>query len=160
MLNHLITRIREAGIDIQLMTPEQEARLSSLKNLSGQNIDYQLLSTDNWFYSNAEKAVRNISQDKATPAQWLAMLTKAGGIKSGEDRWLGLSDWLRSSQVRTLTRDDLLRYIDANRITLHEDYYGELETLPEFEKLNKEFRELIESSDELWKAADREYQSL
>lgn len=159
MLNHLITRIREAGIDIQLMTPEQEARLSSLKNLSGQNIDYQLLSTDNWFYSNAEKAVRNISQDKATPAQWLAMLTKAGGIKSGEDRWLGLSDWLRSSQVRTLTRDDLLRYIDANRITLHEDYYGELETLPEFEKLNKEFRELIESSDELWKAADREYQS-
>ena len=48
------------------------------------------------FYSNAEEAVRNIKQEKATPEQWLAMIQKNGGLKAGEDKWLGLSDWLKS----------------------------------------------------------------
>lgn len=48
------------------------------------------------FVSNARKAVENIRQDRATPEQWLAMLQKNGGIKAGEDRWLGLSDWLKN----------------------------------------------------------------
>ena len=46
------------------------------------------------FYSNAEEAVLNIRQDKATPEQWLAMIQKNGGLKAGEDKWLGLSEWL------------------------------------------------------------------
>ena len=49
------------------------------------------------FYSNAEKAVMDVKQDKAAPAQWLAMLTNKGGIKAGEDKWLGLSQWLKES---------------------------------------------------------------
>ena len=43
------------------------------------------------FYSNAERAVENVKQEKATAEQWKAMLTKAGGIKAGEDKWMGLS---------------------------------------------------------------------
>lgn len=34
------------------------------------------------FYSNAEKAVLDVKQDKATPEQWKAMLKKNGGIKA------------------------------------------------------------------------------
>ena len=48
------------------------------------------------FYSNAEYAVRGIKQEKATPEQWLKMIEKNGGLKAGEDKWLGLSDWLKS----------------------------------------------------------------
>ncbi len=53
------------------------------------------------FVSNARQAVENIRQDRATPEQWLAMLQKNGGIKAGEDRWLGLSDWLQSTSPST-----------------------------------------------------------
>ena len=38
------------------------------------------------FYSNAQLALESITQQKAAPQQWLAMLQKAGGIKEGEDR--------------------------------------------------------------------------
>lgn len=37
------------------------------------------------FYSNAERAVEGIKQEKATPEQWLKMIEKAGGLKAGED---------------------------------------------------------------------------
>ena len=55
------------------------------------------------FYSNAWNAVEGVKQDKATPEQWLSMLTKAGGIKAGEDKWIGLSEWLKGqdSYIRT-----------------------------------------------------------
>ena len=158
MITHLISKIREAGIDIRFMTDGQEALLKDLNNPLNKQVDYQLISSDNWFYSNAEHAVHAIAQDKATPTQWLAMLTKAGGIKAGEDRWLGLSDWLKVSTEKTLTKEDLLRYIDSHRIILHEDYYGELEMLPEYDELNKEYQDLIQISEERWKEADREYQ--
>ena len=48
------------------------------------------------YYSNAEKAVEGISQNKATAEQWLAMIQKQGGLKAGEDKWLGLRDWLKN----------------------------------------------------------------
>ena len=59
------------------------------------------------FLSNALIALDKIKQDKATPEQWLNMLEKLGGIKSGEDRWTGLSQWLKASQEKLLTKDDL-----------------------------------------------------
>ena len=52
------------------------------------------------FYSNAKKVVLDIKQDKATPEQWLKMIEKNGGLKASEDRWLGLSDWLKTQQKR------------------------------------------------------------
>lgn len=52
-------------------------------------------SVKDTFYSNAENAVRLITQEKATPEQWLKMIEKNGGLKAGEDKWLGLSDWLK-----------------------------------------------------------------
>ena len=74
------------------------------------------------FYSNAEQAVREIRQAKATPEQWLAMITKNGGIKAGEDKWLGLSDWLKE-QKGTLTKRQVLDYIRANKIQIEEEEY-------------------------------------
>lgn len=46
------------------------------------------------FISNAEAALDGIQMEKATPEQWLKMLEGKGGLKAGEDKWLGLSDWL------------------------------------------------------------------
>lgn len=63
------------------------------------------------FYSNAERAVEGIKQDKATPEQWLKMVEKAGGLKAGEDKWLGLSEWLKGSDKKSLTKQEVLDYI-------------------------------------------------
>lgn len=80
------------------------------------------------FYSNAEYAVRGIKQEKATPEQWLKMIEKNGGLKAGEDKWLGLSDWLKASDKKTLTKDEVLQYIAENDIQIEEVQYSETNT--------------------------------
>ena len=77
------------------------------------------------FYSNARKAVEGLKQEKATPAQWLAMLQKQGGLKAAEDKWLGLSEWLESSDAKTLTKQEVLDFIRENEVQLEEVEYAE-----------------------------------
>lgn len=77
------------------------------------------------FVSNAARAVEGIKQEKATPEQWLKMLEKAGGLKAGEDKWLGLSDWLNASDKKTLTKQEVLDFINENMIIIEEQHYSE-----------------------------------
>lgn len=105
------------------------------------------------FYSNAERAVEGIKQDKATPQQWLAMIDKAGGLKAGEDKWLGLSDWLKSFEIgenetpseaiarnnkRTITKQEILDFIRQNKIHIEEVNYSKLPDIADTE-IGKEF---------------------
>ena len=76
------------------------------------------------FYSNALVAVEAIRQDKAAPQQWLAMIVKNGGLKAGEDKWLGLSDWLNNSDKKSITKQEIIDYIQQNQITVEETHYG------------------------------------
>ena len=101
---------------------------------------FSLRNTDT-FYSNAEFAVNNIKQEKATPEQWLKMIEKNGGLKAGEDKWLGLSDWLKASDKKTLTKEEVLDYINANKIQIEEVEYGEYKGV-DVESLQVEFEEL------------------
>lgn len=114
----------------------------------------QVLASAEPFFSNAESVIYSIAQDKATPAQWLAMLQKAGGIKAGEDKWTGLSEWLKTNPEKSLTKSQVLQYIDSNRIVLHENHFHEMEKSPEFEKLNREFFSFIENIDDEYREAD------
>lgn len=77
------------------------------------------------FVSNAERAVESISQEKATPQQWLAMIQKQGGIKAGEDKWLRLSQWLQEQKSKTMTKGEILEFIDKNKIKIEEQLYSE-----------------------------------
>lgn len=92
------------------------------------------------FYSNAQYAVQNIKQEKATPEQWLKMIEKNGSLKAGEDKWLGLSDWLKDSDKKTLTKDEVLQYIAENDIQIEEVEYGDIEDNPRFKELEKEYQ--------------------
>lgn len=74
------------------------------------------------FQSNAERATLNIKQEKATPQQWIAMLQKNGGLKAGEDKWLGLTDWLKN-QNGSVTKQQILDYIRQNGIQIEEVNY-------------------------------------
>ena len=92
------------------------------------------------FFSNAMMAVEGIRQEKATPEQWLSMITKAGGLKAGEDKWLGLSEWLENSNKRILTKDEILSYIRENQIDVEDVTYGR--SLQD--RMNIEFFDLLE----------------
>jgi hypothetical protein len=76
------------------------------------------------FVSNAAKAVEGIKMEKATPEQWLKMLEKNGGLKAGEDKWMGLSDWLKASDKKTLTKQEVLDYVNEHMIQIEEVYYA------------------------------------
>ncbi len=96
------------------------------------------------FFSNAERAVENIKQQKATPEQWLAMIKKDGGLKAGEDKWMGLSDWLNEQKekgVKSMTKDEVLAFIRENQIEIEEVEY---ESNPQsFEDLKDEYEAIL-----------------
>lgn len=103
------------------------------------------------FVSNAKIAVFGVKQEKATPEQWLKMIEKAGGLKAGEDKWLGLSDWLKASDKKTLTKQEVLDYINENQIQIEETTYSSnsaAETTPEFKALQEEFKQLVKSYED------------
>ncbi len=75
------------------------------------------------FVSNAAKAVEGIKQEKATPEQWLKMIEKNGGLKAGEDKWMGLSDFLKSSDKKTLTKQEVLDFVNEHMIVIEETHY-------------------------------------
>ena len=79
------------------------------------------------FVSNAAKAVESIQMGKATPEQWLKMIEKNGGLKAGEDKWMGLSDWLKASDAKTLTKEEVLAFINENMIQIEEQHYSNTE---------------------------------
>ena len=81
--------------------------------------------TQNGFVSNAEAALDRIKMDKATPEQWAKMLEKEGGLKAGEDKWLGLSDWLKSRDKKSITKQEIEDYIAEHRIQIEEVKYSE-----------------------------------
>ena len=82
------------------------------------------------FISNAAKAAQEIKMDKATPEQWIKMLEKGGGLKAGEDKWIGLSDWLKAFDKKTLTKQEVLDYINQNKIRIEEVDYMDAENVP------------------------------
>lgn len=121
------------------------------------------------FFSNAERAVESIKQEKATPAQWLAMIEKAGGLKAGEDKWIGLSDWLKAqhatvemqpgetrsqyivrlgeaSKKFTISKQDILDYIRANKIQIEEVEYGEYDMQDAFEGYRREYKQYYDEA--------------
>ena len=99
------------------------------------------------FVSNAAKAVDGIKQEKATPEQWLKMIEKNGGLKAGEDKWMGLSDWLKASDKKTLAKREVLDFINENMIVIEEQHYEE--DVPDEEALWYKYEESEEGVDEI-----------
>ena len=120
--------VSEAGLPIfeYDSTVEGSRKEATLKATEGEGIRFRM-SNENQaiFVSNAAKAVEGIKQEKATPEQWLKMIEKNGGLKAGEDKWMGLSDWLKASDKKTLTKAEVLDFINENMIIIEEQHYSE-----------------------------------
>lgn len=90
------------------------------------------------FRSNASIALDNIRQDKATAAQWLAMLTNAGGIKAEEDRWTGLTGWLKSQSNNSLTKSEIKDYVTSHAVRIKEEVFIDAESINEVTRFQQE----------------------
>ncbi|MBR3565209.1 MAG: hypothetical protein IKN91_02620 [Paludibacteraceae bacterium] len=168
-----IGALQNITIDVVAFSPNQiKSATDNNGDFSEENDDIRFSfsnQNNDIFYSNAERAVEGIKQDKATPQQWLAMIDKAGGLKAGEDKWLGLSDWLKSFEIgenetpseaiarnnkRTITKQEILDFIRQNKIQIEEVNYSELPDIADTE-IGKEFYALRKQY-----AEEDNYQSL
>ena len=140
----IVEALNNAGVRIETYEPGNEkARMEAVRRLSeDEGIRFRIANRNQEiFVSNARKAVEEIKQEKATPQQWLAMLKKNGGLKAGEDAWMGLSEWLENSESKSLTKQELLDFIDENAIRIEEVEY---EAAPNsFESLKEEYEDLV-----------------
>ncbi len=79
-----------------------------------------------WFY-NAEKVVTDKMPNRASVEQIRAILTK-GGVKADELEWSGVLDWL-NKQKGTVTKEDVLGYLQENRVQVQEVVRGQRPSL-------------------------------
>ena len=75
------------------------------------------------FSSPAVKAVSEIKQNKMPANQWISQM-KSRGVKQDEMTWTGVEDWLKS-QDKSVTKQDLDEYLEANQIQVQEVVKGE-----------------------------------
>jgi hypothetical protein len=71
------------------------------------------------------------------------MIEKAGGLKAGEDKWLGLSDWLKeqSDAKHSPTKQEVLDFIRENSVQIEEVEYED-EPLPDLvERCQRKYTE-------------------
>ncbi len=153
----ILEGLEKNGIDVATYRKGNEQSRARLIKKESEGLRFRVANRNQvGFVSNAMKAVEGIKQEKATPQQWLAMIEKQGGLKAGEDKWLGLSDWLKSSDKKTLTKDEVLEFIGENMIRIEEVkyveqpevlYFDDYEVYNEWQELGgdkKAFNELAE----------------
>ncbi|MBO4786239.1 MAG: hypothetical protein J5510_04150, partial [Prevotella sp.] len=120
------------------------------------NVSYSIAKDDDKvFYSNAEKAVEGIRQEKATAEQWKSMIQKSGGLKAGEDKWMGLSDWLDSKKGEKLTKQEVLDFIRENQVQIEEVTYEEGGKL-NYQLTPEDLKERDEFAMKLFKESEKE----
>ena len=70
------------------------------------------------FYSPLERAVGDLTQQKGTGNQMLAMIQKQAGVKPEEVQWTGLGDFLAGKP--SVTKSEIEDYLLNNRVELKE----------------------------------------
>lgn len=70
------------------------------------------------FYYTSERIINKSAQSKASAAQWYGILRKQ--ITDEEEKHLGILEWLTEQGNSKLSKDELLLYINKNRLKINE----------------------------------------
>ncbi len=87
------------------------------------------------FYSPTEKAAVNLQRKQGTGQVFLNDLMKQPDVKKNELEATGLAEWLKTQP--NVTKDDVIDYINNNRIVIEERMRGEPLTNEELSRLQK-----------------------
>ena len=118
----VIDALRQSGIQVIPVTDEQA--MDFFMDVEKRNRAEFQMNRPEIFCSTAAMVLQSLKQERASASQWLGMLTKAGGIKSGEDAWIELSDWLQSQGKSTLSKAQIMDYISSHQLQIEEVEFG------------------------------------
>ena len=126
----LVSALTEAGYDGAMITESgQESWVvfspNQVKSIFNGG-EYSLANDDIFasagaapiYYSVVARAVEAVKMERAKGHQWLGIIKNSPGVKQGEIEWLLLGDYLQANE--TYTKDQVLSYIDENKIDLRE----------------------------------------
>lgn len=75
------------------------------------------------FISNALASLDKIQMKSGNAQAWINKIQQAGGLKKEEDKWIGLTDWLKE-QTGNISKDDVAEYIREHQVRIEEVKYG------------------------------------
>ena len=58
------------------------------------------------------------------------------GLKAGEDKWLGLSDWLNERKGKSVTKEEVLDFIRKNQVEVEEVRYSAVRDFNKYGKVD------------------------
>lgn len=76
------------------------------------------------FYSALDRAVESSPLTKAPAEQWAGTLQNMPGIKGEEYDWRGLGQYLDANKGKVLTKDDVLKHLEQNKVEVKEVNLG------------------------------------
>jgi len=95
------------------------------------------------FYSQAEKALMDIPQQKGTGQQYLAQIQKTPGVRQEELQYTGLDEFLASKP--TVTKAEIQDYIDTNRVQVQDVTLGSPSKGQITSQTSNDIREILEA---------------
>jgi len=111
--------------DLALTVPVAGAAIGSVMKAprAAQRMLNAMPKVDNLgFYSQVEKALMDIPQQKGTGQQYLAQIQKTPGVRQEELQYTGLDEFLASKP--TVTKAEIQDYLDTNKVQLQEVTLG------------------------------------
>lgn len=79
------------------------------------------------FISNALASLDKIQMKSGNAQAWINKIQQAGGLKKEEDKWIGLTDWLKG-QKGDITKEDVAEFIREHQIRIEEVNYSSEES--------------------------------
>lgn len=103
------------------------------------------------FISNALASLDKIQMKSGNTQAWINKLQQAGGLKKEEDKWIGLTDWLKE-QDGNISKEDVAEYIREHQVRIEDVNYGESVVFVK-DRLAKKYGDIVNEAFQI----DEEY---
>ena len=113
--------VRQAGREPQL----REGKTEETRDVRENNEPSFRVVNDNQqvFISNALASLDKIPMKSGNAQAWINKIQQAGGLKKEEDKWMGLTDWLKE-QKGNISKEDVAGFIREHQVQIEEVKYG------------------------------------
>lgn len=113
--------VRQAGREPQL----REGKTEETRDVRENNEPSFRVVNDNQqvFISNALASLDKIPMKSGNAQAWINKIQQAGGLKKEEDKWMGLTDWLKE-QMGNISKEDVAEFIREHQVQIEEVKYG------------------------------------
>ena len=113
--------VRQAGREPQLRAGKTEETRDVREN---NGPSFRVVNDNQQvFISNALASLDKIPMKSGNAQAWINKIQQAGGLKKEEDKWIGLTDWLKE-QMGNISKEDVAEFIREHQVQIEEVKYG------------------------------------